>query len=182
MPEGNQIPYDTFPPGLPIAHPIQKQLNCVLGETTALPDAGRLRRRWEPMPPRGYFLLQKALFPVTHALDLNTARKSPPLADAEKLPELLCSRGQLGKVQCEAQRDSLLCAKWGDFWLPEMLYPCSRKLERRGSRRGCRQPVQPGVDLSVLPLASGNWDALRVIRRRWENTGLYPVSARPLSS
>lgn len=134
------------------------------------------------MPPRGCFLLQKALFPVTQALDLNAVRKSPPLADAEKLPELLCGGGQLGKVQCEAQRDSLLCAKRGDFWLPEMLYPCFRKLERRGGRRGCRQPVQPGVDFSVLPLVSGNWDASRVIRRRWENTGLYPVSARPLSS
>lgn len=38
IPEGNQIPYDTFPPGLPIAHPIQKQLNFILGDTTALPD------------------------------------------------------------------------------------------------------------------------------------------------
>lgn len=46
--------------------------------------------------------------------------------------------------------------KIGDFWLREMLYPCFSKLERRGGRRGCRQPVQPGVDFSVLPLASGS--------------------------
>lgn len=70
----------------------------------------------------------------------------------------------------------------GDFWLPEMPYPCFSKLERRGGCWGCRQPVQAGVDFSVLPLASVSWDALRVISRRWESTGLYPVSARPLSS
>lgn len=104
------------------------------------------------MPSQGHFLKEKALFPVAHALALNVAQKSCK----EKLLELVCVWGQLGKGECMAQRGQSPACRVGGFWIPEVLWPGFCKLERKSGCWGCRQLVLAGVDCSVLLLAPGS--------------------------
>lgn len=69
------------------------------------------------MPSQGHFLVEKALFPVVHALDLNVVQKSCKA----KLLEFVCGWGQHGKGKCKAERGWSSECKMGDFWVLEVL-------------------------------------------------------------